>query len=66
MKIIQSGNIMRPEQTIKRFRCRNCGCIFECVPREYMIEDAQRTVRYLANCPECSGLSFQVVMRGET
>lgn len=51
MKILKEGII--PVKT-RRFRCSNCGCIFECEEGEYELRFDQRDGYYCtAKCPTC-------------
>ena len=53
MRIIKNGNLEKPKQ-IKRFKCDNCGCVFEAEKGEYKYMLLPRNdVIYGCECPYC-------------
>lgn len=50
MRIINHGNVPRK---VRRFICRNCGCIFEAEKGEYLVRFDRNEEYYEANCPDC-------------
>ena len=58
MKIIQEGNL---NKTIKiyRFKCRRCGCIFECNANEVsIISGMYNELHARHECPTCRELVY--------
>ena len=64
MKIIKNGNLEKSKQ-IKRFKCDNCGCVFEVEKGEYKYMCSPRNEDvYKCKCPYCNKeTSSEVVMR---
>lgn len=59
MKIIKEGDNSRLSE-IRRFRCKCCGCIFECDKSEYRTIIEYRNETYLtAICPTCGNKTFE-------
>lgn len=52
MNIITQGDLNRAKK-VKRFECRECGCIFECDATEYRHESHRNEDYYCAKCPTC-------------
>lgn len=54
MKIIKQGNLEKLKQ-IKRFKCDNCGCVFEAEKDEYRYVCSSRNEDYYSCiCPYCN------------
>ena len=57
MRIIKEGTI--EHGNIKKFKCENCGCEFECLKDEYWVDNSICLTSYPAqhyiysNCPTC-------------
>lgn len=53
MKIIKVGDMNRLN-TMHRFECERCGCVWEADASEYRIESDYRNGRYyVCKCPTC-------------
>ena len=52
MKIIKEGNLNKLER-IKRFECKECGCIFEAGKDEYKWGSQYNYSYYYCKCPFC-------------
>ena len=53
MRIIREGDLSRL-QKMRRFACRECGCVWEAGPSEYRTENGYRNdVYYVSACPTC-------------
>lgn len=60
MKIIQEGSEKQLNK-IKRFECRNCGCIFEADKTEYKSENQYNETSYYCECPFCKRHTFKEI-----
>lgn len=63
MKIIKHG---RPEtvlNTVKRFKCGSCGCVFEADKEEYTSGTQYNEIYFQCKCPECGKFANEVRMR---
>lgn len=63
MKIIQHG---RPKSVfiVKRFKCSNCGCVFEADKGEYKVGSHYNETYYYCPCPDCGKSANEVALRG--
>ena len=52
MKIIKEGNLDKLKK-IKRFECKECGCIFEAEKDEYKWDSQYNETYYYCKCPCC-------------
>ena len=52
MKIIKEGDVSKTLR-IKRFECKECGCIFEADKNEYETSSDYRETVYRIECPTC-------------
>ena len=53
MKIIKEGDLGRVKR-MRRFACRECGCVFEASASEYRVEPDYRNGSYCVHrCPTC-------------
>nr|DAF94510.1 MAG TPA: Transcription initiation factor IIE, alpha FINGER, Transcription [Siphoviridae sp. ctTDf8] len=50
IKIIKPGK--KPD-TMRRFECTNCGCVFTADEADYAVFDNYTTTDYKATCPTC-------------
>lgn len=58
MKIIQHG---RPKELriLKRFKCSDCGCIFEADKDEYKVGSKYNETYYFCPCPDCGKFVYE-------
>ena len=64
MKIIKPGDLGRLE-TVKRFECSKCGCIWEAGPAEYSVRFDRNDIAHLCACPTCNALVRYMGEEGE-
>lgn len=68
MKIIQHGRPKTVLNTIKRFKCDSCGCVFEADKDEYAnqtnFDPSKMFCAYRCLCPECHYVANEVFLRG--
>lgn len=65
MKIIQDGNLERITKPM-RFKCNECGCVFEAEKGEYKYElSGKNEDMYKCECPYChkKGYVDRILMR---
>ncbi len=55
-KIIIPG---KTPSTVRRFRCKRCGCVFEADKRKYKVEEQLFNCVYYCKCPCCSNNAFE-------
>lgn len=76
MKILQHGHIPDPPKKTRRFKCVNCGCVFEADRSEYncagpwgVVQHHGRIValpnEYFCPCPECTGIGREITPKGD-
>lgn len=53
MKIIKHGKPPKVKSTVKRFKCENCGCVFEADRGEYRCSSQYNEYYFYCECPEC-------------
>ena len=53
MKIIKEGDLKKLKK-IKRFECKECGCIFEAEKDEYKWGNQYNETYYYCACPCCN------------
>ena len=53
MKIIKEGDLNKLKR-IKRFECKECGCIFEAEKDEYKEGSQYNETYYYCACPCCN------------
>ena len=53
MKIIKEGDLKKLKK-IKRFECKECGCIFEAEKDEYKWDSQYNVTYYYCTCPCCN------------
>lgn len=53
-KIVQHGH--NPKKVIRRFVCRNCGCMFDADSDDYFVSRHSNVCESV--CPECGDRSF--------
>lgn len=53
MKIIKEGDLKKLKK-IKRFECKECGCIFEAEKDEYKRGSQYNEEYYYCACPYCN------------
>lgn len=53
MKIIKEGDLKKLKK-IKRFECKECGCIFEAEKDEYKWGSQYNEAYYYCACPYCN------------
>jgi len=58
MKIIKIGDPSRLKQ-IKRFTCKQCGCIFEAGKEEYNSGMQYNEIYYMCRCPTCGRTAYK-------
>lgn len=59
MKIIKEGDLNRLKK-IKRFECKECGCVFKAEKDEYKLGNQYNDEYYYCKCPCC----HQIVYKG--
>lgn len=64
MKIIQEGNPARLKQT-HRFKCFNCGCVFEADNDEYTVDHDDYMPLSHMGCPCCGTICSGTLVKGE-
>lgn len=52
MNILRKGDINKINR-IKRFNCKNCGCLFEANKDEYRVGSQYNEEYYYCKCPFC-------------
>lgn len=53
MRVIKQGDLARVE-SLRRFECERCGCVFEASGTEYRTEhDYRNGVYFVMECPTC-------------
>ena len=57
MKIIKEGNLDKLKK-IKRFECKECGCIFEAEKDEYKWDSQYNETYYYCACPCCNQIVY--------
>lgn len=58
MKIIQPGDLDLAK-TVHRFKCRDCGCVFEAGRSEYQtMHDFRNGLYFAINCPTCKATVY--------
>lgn len=62
MKIIKHGT-PKCNKSDRRFRCNNCGCVFEVEYGEYKTGSQYNEPFRYCKCPECGKQANEVVMR---
>ena len=60
MKIIKEGSL-NLLLGIKRFECRNCGCIFEAEEGEYKHGQQYNEDYYYCDCPYCGDVTSKTI-----
>lgn len=63
MKIIQHGKPKTDFNTIKRFKCDFCGCVFEADKGEYKVGTQYNSIYHQCKCPDCGKHANEVIMR---
>lgn len=58
MKIIRQGDPDRLHK-VKRFVCRECGCIFEADKEEYKTESQYNESYVWCECPYCANTAYE-------
>ena len=58
MEIIQKGDTKRLLK-IKRFTCKECGCVFEANKTEYKYGSQYNEGYYYCNCPCCGNKVYK-------
>lgn len=70
MKIIKEGNPKARANVVRRFECRNCGCIFDANGNEYEVEEWCLTgldggkiiiIRTSSTCPLCGEVYIKYI-----
>ena len=51
MKVITHGT--KPDETVLRFTCWRCGCVFDADKGEYKPQGSRNEITFSCNCPEC-------------
>ncbi len=57
MKIIKEGDLNKLKK-IKRFECKECGCIFEAEKNEYKQGSQYNDIYYYCECPFCHKIVY--------
>lgn len=57
MKIIKEGDLNKLKK-IKRFECKECGCIFEAEKNEYKHGSQYNDTYYYCECPFCHQIVY--------
>lgn len=65
VKILQQGEIPEYMQTVKRFKCFTCGCVFEADKDEYKTDFQYNELFYSSKCPCCGKTVNSVPMRSD-
>lgn len=52
MEIIRKGDLRRLKH-IKRFYCRDCGCVFDADNTEYQYDNQYNEEYWYCKCPTC-------------
>ncbi|MDE7398976.1 MAG: hypothetical protein K2N06_05545 [Oscillospiraceae bacterium] len=65
MNIIQHGRLPEEKSTTKRFKCANCGCVFEADKGEYRGSFQYNEFYFYCECPECKHTSNEIVTRDQ-
>lgn len=70
MKIIKEGDPKKRANVVRRFECKNCGCVFEANENEYEVEewcltglDGGKiiTIRTSSTCPLCGEMYVKYI-----
>ena len=57
IKVIAHGHDLK--KIVRRFICRNCGCMFDADSEDYQVSHAQyNDTVFEAVCPECGDRAF--------
>lgn len=65
MNIIQHGKQPEEKRTIKRFKCANCGCVFEADKDEYHCSNQYNEFYSYCECPECKRTAHEIITRDQ-
>jgi len=57
MTIIVEGDLNRLNK-VKRFSCRECGCVFDADKTEYTAESQYNETYYKCTCPTCGNTVY--------
>lgn len=57
MTIIIEGDLNRLNK-VKRFICRECGCVFEADKTEYTADSQYNDIYYKCTCPTCGNTVY--------
>lgn len=60
MRIIRKGSLELPKK-IKRFHCKECGCIFEAEKSEYQFGIQYNETYYYCQCPTCGKITYKEI-----
>lgn len=58
MRIIKYGDKNKIKK-IKKFECKECGCIFEAVKGEYETGSQYNNIYYYCRCPCCHSVVYE-------
>ena len=64
VKIIKPGDLSRLE-TVRRFECDLCGCVWEAGPAEYSTCFERNEIICACACPTCNALAWSCGEEGE-
>lgn len=65
MNILKQGEIPEYLQTVKRFKCYTCGCVFEADKGEYESEFYYNEIAHRCKCPCCGVTADSVPKRSD-